>query len=207
MLDTFSAFIMTIVGAFIASVLHDRFKRPTPRYSFEFKKEVEYNSNPGGTFFMGRVTEYLKNYICLENYGAVSLFDVSTRIHFDKKKDRLHYQTIGVTEGVFDLEIGFLPDPLPLEYRLNHPKIPDLFAGRDKVIEERTKTGFFIDDSDVEKLKSLKSIKVKVKYQWNGKDDSDIWLFDFSDENEVRFRRLRPPLWKRIILFFKRRFL
>ena len=134
---------MTIVAAFIASVLHDRFKRPTPRYSFEFEKEGEYHANHGGAFFTGRVTENLKNYICLENYGAVSLFDVSTRIHFDKKKDRLHYQTIGVTEGVCDLEIDFLPDPLPLEYQLKHPRIPNLLAGREEVIEERTKTGFF----------------------------------------------------------------
>lgn len=207
MLETISTFILTIVAAFIASVLHDRFKRPTPRYFFEFEKEIPYKSASGIGVFASVETKYLKNYICLKNYGTMSLFDISAEIHFDSKKDRLHYQTIGVTEGVFDLEIEFLPDPLPLEYRLNHPKIPDLFAGRDKVIEERTKTGFFIDDSDMEKLKSLKSIKVKVKYQWNGKDDEDVWLFDFSDDNEERFRRCRPPLWRNIKLFFKRRFL
>lgn len=207
MLETISTFILTIVAAFIASVLHDRFKRPTPRYSFDFEKEVEYSAIRGGTLSMEPVTGHIKNYICLKNYGAMSLFDVSTEIHFDKKKDRLHYQTIGVTEGVLDLEIEYLPDPLPLEYRLNQPNIPDLFADRDKVIEERTKNGFFIDDSDMEKLKSLKSIQVKVKYQWNGKDDEDVWLFDFSDENEVRFRRRRPRLWRNIKSFFKRRFL
>jgi hypothetical protein len=142
MLNATLTFISTIVAAFIASVLHDRFKRPTPHYSFNFEKEVEYKSNRGGTFFMGLETEYLTNYVCLKNYGAMALFDVSVEIHFAKKKDRLHYQTIGVTEGVFDLEIEFLPDPLPLEYRLNRPQIPDLFANRDKVIEERTETGF-----------------------------------------------------------------
>lgn len=201
MLETISTFILTIVAAFIASVLHDRFKRPIPLYSFNFEKEVAYQSTRRGTSLLDFMveTEYLTNYVCLKNYGAMALSNVSTEIHFDKKKERLHYQTIGATEGVFDLEIEYLPTPLP--------QIPDLFANRDEVIEERTETGFFIHDSDMEKLKSLKSIKVKVKYQWNGKEDSDIWLFEFLDENQVRFRRLRPGLWKRIILFFKRRFL
>ncbi|MEH0007945.1 MAG: hypothetical protein V6Z82_04405 [Flavobacteriales bacterium] len=203
-------FISTIIAAFIASVLHDRFKRSTPRYYFDFEKEVGYNANPGAgsrVLFGAGITEYLKNYICLENDGTMSLFDVSMEIHFDSKKDKLHYQTMGVTDGLFDLEIERLSAPLPLEYRLNHPKMPDLFTGREKVFKDRSEKGFFIDDSDLEKLKNLKSIKVKVKYEWNNKEDSDIWEFDFSDENEVRFHRLPPPLWKNIILFFKRRFL
>lgn len=202
MLNAILTFISTIVAAFIASVLHDRFKRPTPRYSFEFEKEIPYKSASGIGVYVHVETKYLKNYICLENYGTIALFGVSTEIHFDNKKDRLQYQAVGVTQGVFDLEIEFLRTPLP-----HHSIIPNPLDGRKKVIEERTKTGFFIDDSDMEKLKSLKSIKVKVKYVWNGKEDSDIWLFDFSNENEVRFHISRPPKWRRLILFFKRRFL
>lgn len=35
---------------------------------------------------------------------------------------------------------------------------------------------------------------------------SDIWLFDFSDENEVRFRLPPPTFWQKAKLIFKRIF-
>lgn len=55
----------------------------------------------------------------------------------------------------------------------------------------------------MQKLKCLSPIKVKVRYVWEGKKDSDIWLFDFSGENEVHFGIQRPAIWRRGILFLK----
>ena len=71
MLDSITTLILTIVGAFIASVLYDRFKRPTPRYTFEFNKKVPYESKgtqrveglPMLTMVDIPITKYLGNYI------------------------------------------------------------------------------------------------------------------------------------------------
>lgn len=203
MLNFITTFILTVVGAFVAAVLHDRFKRPIPYYRFEFEKEVPYQSFGNAGILSSRTTEYIKNYICLENNGTVPLFNVSAEIHFDTKKERLHYQTMEITKKLFNLEIEHLTASLPFEHL-----IPDfVLKGKEEVIEEKTETGFFIDRSDMKKLNCLKLIKIKVKYEWDNKKDSDIWLVDFSDENNVRFGILSPKIWRNIILFFKRRFL
>lgn len=34
----------------------------------------------------------------------------------------------------------------------------------------------------------------RAEYEWSGRKDLDIWLFDFSDENRVGFSRLRSTL-------------
>jgi hypothetical protein len=205
-----STLIVTVVGAFIAAVFHDRFKRPTPHYVFEFEKEVPYQTTMGGTtlaILPVSTTEYLENYICLENYSEeVWLSDVSTEVYFRNKKERSYYQTMGITDNLFDLEIEDLPTQFPLEHRLNHPTMPPLPKGREETIEEKTKTGFFIDNSDMEKLKCLKSIKIKVKYRWEGKEDSDIWIFEFTDEHTFRYGIYPSSIWRRLIIFFKRRF-
>ena len=146
----------------------------------------------------------LENYIYIENHGAVWLSDISTEVYFKNKKERSHYQTMGITDNLFYLEIEDLSTPLPLEYRLNRPQILPLPKSREETIEERTKTGFFISQSDMEKLKCLKLIKIKVKYKWNHKEDSDLWIFEFSDEHIFRFDMLPPPIWRKVILFFKR---
>ena len=44
-----STLIVTVVAAFIAQLLYDRFKRDTPHYGFEFEKEVPYQAATGGT--------------------------------------------------------------------------------------------------------------------------------------------------------------
>ena len=207
MLDSITTLILTVVGAFIAAVLHDRYKRPTPHYGFEFEKEVPYQAVSGVGIFSMMTTQNLENYIYLENYGAMPLFNISAEIHFDNKKERLHYQAMGITEKLFNLKIEYLPTPLPLEYRLKNLSLDILSRSEEEVIKEKTETGFFIDKSDMKKLKCLKSVKMKVKYEWDNKKDSDIWLADFSDENNVRFGILSPTIWRRVILFFKRRFL
>ena len=205
-----STLIVTVVGAFIAAVFHDRFKRPTPHYFFEFEKEVPYQTTMGGTtlaILPVSATEYLENYICLENYSEeVWLSDVSTEVYFRNKQERTHYQTMGITDYLFNLQIEDLPTQFPLEHRLNHPNIPSLLKDKKETIEEKTKTGFFIGNSDMEKLKCLKSIKIKVKYRWEGKEDSDIWIFEFTDEQPICRGILPPPIWRRLTIFFKRRF-
>ena len=211
MVSLASTLIVTVVGAFIAAVVHDKFKRPTPHYIFVFEKEVPYQSirrsATGFPTLPMQTTEYLENYIYLENYSEeVWLSDVSTEVYFKNKKERTHYQTMGVTHNLFDLKIENLPTQFPLEYRLNRPNMPSLFKSKEETIEEKTETGFFIGNSDMEKLKCLKSIEIKVKYRWEGKEDSDIWIFEFTDEHTFRRGILSPPIWRRLITFFKRRF-
>ena len=132
------------------------------------------------------------------------LSDVSVKVYFKNKKERSHYQTLGITDNLFNLEIEDLPTPLPLEHRLNRPQILPLPKSKEETIEEKTKIGLFVSRSDMRKLKCLTPVKVKVEYEWNGKRGRDIWLFDFSDENEVRFSRLPPPIWRKAIFLFKR---
>lgn len=203
-------FIMTLVGAFfgaifgIASVvLYDRFKRPLPNYGFDFEKEISYQS----AAYLSRTiiipqTEYLKNYIRIENYGNVPLFNVSTKIWFNTRKERRYYQTMEIRENLFDLEVEYLEE----YYYTLEPPIILQNKGKNEVIKEKTKQGFFIPDSAMEKLKRLSPIKVEVEYTWEGKKGSDIWLFDFSDENEVRFGMSSPTFWQKIKLIFKRVF-
>ena len=206
-----STLIITVVGAFIAAVLHDRFKRHTPQYSFEFEKRVPYQSiRRSATGFPTLpipTTEYLENYIYLENYSEeVWLSDVSTEVYFKNKKERTHYQTMGITDNLFNLEIEDLSTQFPLEYRLNRPNMIPLPESKKETIAEKRKTGFFIDSSDMKKLKCLKVVKIKVKYRWKGKEDSDIWIFEFTDEHTFRRVIQTPPIWRRVIIFFKRRF-
>ena len=205
-----STLVVTVVGAFIAAVIHDRFKRPIPNYNFEFEKEVPYQTATGratlATFFTPE-TKNLENYIYLENYSEeVWLSGVSTEVYFKNKKERSHYQTMGITDNLFNLEIEGLPTQFPLEYRLNHPSMIPLPKSKKETIVEKTKTGFFIGSSDMEKLKCLKLIKIKVKYRWEGKEDSDIWIFEFTDEHTFRHGIQPYSLWQRVIILFKRRF-
>ena len=193
--------ILTVIGAFIASVLHDRFKQPTPYYVFTFEKEVPFQE-AGGPLGIPLLTRYYLNYICIENYGEVALHNISIAIHFNRKKERLDYRAAGIVKDPFKLEIEYLREYIST---LSPPVL--LHQGRDEVYEEKIKTGVFIGKTNMQKLKTLAPVKVKVIYEWEGKRDSDIWLFDFSDEDEVCFGLQRPAFWRRIILFFKRRFL
>ena len=112
----------------------------------------------------------LENYIYIENYSEeVWLSDVSTEVYFKNKKERTHYRTMGITDNLFNLEIEDLSTQFPLEYRLNRPNIPSLSKSKKETIEEKTETGFFIGRLDMEKLKCLKLVKIKVKYRWKGK--------------------------------------
>ena len=205
-----STLIVTVIAAFIAQLLYDRFKRPIPNYNFKFEKEVPYQTTTVRATFAALsipTTEYLKNYIYLENYSEdVWLSDVSTEVYFKNKKERTHYQTMGITDNLFNLEIEDLPKQLPLAYRLNRPHIPSFPTSKKETIEEKEKTGFFIGRSDMEKLKCLKLIKIKVKYRWKGKEDSDIWIFEFTDEHTFRHGIQPSSLWQRVIILFKRRF-
>ena len=206
-----STLIVTVVAAFIAQLLYDRFKRPTPNYNFKFEKRVPYQairrSEIGFPTLPIPTTEYLENYIYLENYSEeVWLSDVSTEVYFKNKKERTHYQTMGITDNLFNLKIEDLPRQLPLEYSLNRPSMIPLPESKQETIEEKTKTGFFIGSSDMEKLKCLRLIKIKVKYRWNGKADSDIWIFEFTDEHTFRHGIQPSSLWRRVMLLFKRRF-
>ena len=207
-------FIMTLVGAFFGAVfgitgvvLYDRFKRPPPNYDFDFEKEVSYQTTVSRPFFGGvniqaPATEYFENYICIKNYGTVPLHNITTKIHFDKKKERRYYQTMEIREELFDLEVEYLEEYSPtIELPTFLPN-----EGRNEVFEERTKQGFFIPDSAMEKLKRLSPIKVRVEYTWENKKGSDIWLFDFSDENEVRFSMPPPTFWEKTKLIFKKIF-
>ena len=172
----FGTLILTVVGAFIASVLHDRFKKPTPGYFFTFEKEVPFQEGVGA-LGISLQTRYFLNYICIENYGQVALHNISIAIYFNRKKERLDYRAAGIVKDPFKLEIEYLQ-----EYRPTIPNPIILQQGRNEVYQEKIKTGFFIGKTDMQKLKCLSPIKVKVRYVWEGKKDSDIWLFDFSDE-------------------------
>ena len=198
-----SAVIGAVVGVF-GMILYDRSKRPIPNYNFDFEKEVSYQGavSVAGTFMPTR--GHFPNYICIKNYGDASLFNVSTKIWFDTRKERRYYQTMGIAENLFDLEVEHLS-----VYTHTRAEL-DLFLsmkGKKEVFEEKTKQGFFIPDEAMEKLKRLSPVKVKVEYEWDGNNYSDIWLFDFSDENEVRFYILMLTFWQKIKLFCKRVFL
>ena len=143
-----STLIVTVVAAFIAQLLYDRFKKPTPHYGFDFEKEVPYHSAVPTGFSVLPETKYLENYIYIENYGDMWLSDVSTEVYFKNKKERSHYKTMGITDNFFNLEIEELSTP----YR---PQIIPTPTSKKETIEEKTKTGFFVSRSDMEKLKCL----------------------------------------------------
>ena len=190
----------------IGTILYNRSKRSTPNYDFEFKKEVSYQGavRTSGTFFMP-TTGYLPNYIRIENYGDDSLFNVSTKIWFNTKKERRYYQTMKIAENLFDWEVEQLSAHSHL-YARNEDMLL-LASGEEEVFEQKTKQGFFIPDEAMEKLKRLSPIKVKVEYEWDDNSYSDIWLFDFSDEDEVHFYLERLTFWQKTKLFLKRIFL
>ena len=108
-----------------------------------------------------------------------------------------------IAENLFDLEVEQLSEYSYISVQ------QDLFLsliGPKEVFEEKTKRGFFIPGKAIEKLKRLSPIKVKVEYEWGGNNYSDIWLFDFSDENEVRFNMLRFTFLKKTKRFLKKIF-
>ena len=205
-----SAFFIAMVGAFFGAVfgiagviLYDRFKRPLPDYDFEFKKKVPYQSTArlSGTFFP--ITAHFLNYIRIKNYGSASLFNVSTKIWFNTRKERRYYQTMEIAEDLFDWEVEHLS-----VHTFERAKLDTLLSigGKEDIYKRKMEQGFFVPKSAMVKLKSLSPIKVKVEYTWVGKRFSDIWLFDFSDENEVRFRLPLPTFWQKTKLIFKRIF-
>ena len=203
-------FIMTLVGAFFGAffciagaILYDRFKRPMPNYNFDFEKAVSYYSGTCLPETIIPVPGHFPNYICIKNYGDVPLFYVSTKIWFKTRKERRYYQTMEIAEHLFDLEVEHLSTYSPVQVQLD---IISSMNSKEEVFTEKIKQGFFIPDSAMEKLKSLSPIKVKVEYTWEGKRGADIWLFDFSDENEVRFGMSSPTFWHKIKLIFKRIF-
>ena len=199
-----STLIVTVVAAFIAQLLYDRFKRPTPHYGFDFEKEIPCRDYVGLSNITVPFDRNLENYIYIENHGDVWLSDISIEVYLGNRKERSNYKRMGITDNLFNLEIEDLPTPLPLEYRLNRPQILPLPKSKEETIDEKTETGFFISKSDMEKLKCLKSIKIRVKYKWNRKEDSDLWIFEFSDKHFFRFDMLSPPIWRKAIFFFKR---
>ena len=205
-------FIMTLVGAFFGAVfgvvgviLYDRFKRPIPNYDFDFEKEILYQGTVQGAFGMLiPTTGHFPNYIRIENYSAAPLFNISTKIWFDTRKERLYYQTMEIAENLFDWGVEELSAISHI-----HAYSEDILLstkGEKEVYEAKRKQGFFIPDPAMEKLKRLSPIKVEVEYTWEGKRGADIWLFDFSDENEVRFGMSSPTFWEKIKLIFKRIF-
>ena len=198
-LGGFFSAVFTLIG----TILYNRSKRPTPNYDFEFEKKVPYQDvvDVFGTI-MPR-SGYLLNYIRIENYGDAPLFNVSTKIWFDTKKERHYYQTMEISENLFDLEVEYLSVYSHLQAQ--HEVFLSLKSA-EEVFEEKRKQGFFIPDVAMEKLKRLTPIKVKVEYEWDGNNYSDIWGFDFSDENEVRFGPLRLTLWQKAKLFLKKIF-
>ena len=204
--------ITAVLGGFfgaaftlIGTILYNRSKRPTPNYDFEFEKEVFYQDNVGGFNMVMPTRGHLLNYICIENYGAAPLFNVSTKIWFNTRKERRYYQTMEIAENLFDWEVEQLSSHSHL-----HAHDKDLLLltkGAEEVFKEKTKQGFFIPDEAMEKLKRLSPIKVKVEYGWDDNSYSDIWLFDFSDEKEVRFYPRKLTFWQKTKLFLKRIFL
>ena len=198
-LGGFFSAVFTLIG----TILYNRSKRPTPNYDFEFEKKVPYQDvvDVFGTI-MPR-SGYLLNYIRIENYGDVPLFNVSTKIWFDTRKERRYYQTMEISENLFDLEVEHLSVNSSTRAQLD---LLSSMRGAKEVFSEKTKQGFFIPKEAMEKLKHLSPIKVKVEYEWDGNNYSDIWRFDFSDKNEVRFGPLRLTLWQKLILFLKKIF-
>ena len=193
------------VFTLIATILYNRSKRPAPNYDFEFEKEVSYQGVAGSHNFLMPTIGHIPNYIRIENYSNDPLFNVSTKIWFDTKKERRYYQTMKIAENLFDWEVGGLSAMSHIQSL--HEDILLSTKNKKEVCEEKTKQGFFIPDEAMEKLKHLSPIKVKVEYEWDGKKDSDIWLFDFADENEVRFYLSRLTFWQKIKLVLKRTFL
>ena len=196
---------MTLVGAvFVLAgvILYDRFKRPTPNYGFKFEKEPPHYG-PGAVIGIYETeSEYCQNYISIKKSGRVPLHGLTTKIHFNTKKERLYYQTLGLKKDIFKLKIECVLDHSPT---LKESQL-ELIKTKEEFLKERKKRGFFIPDSAMEKLKILSTIKVKVEYTWEGKRGADIWLFDFSDQNEVRFGVSSPTFWEKIKLIFKRIF-
>ena len=197
-----------IVGAIVGSILTmlgavilDRSKRSTPNYNFIREDPVLYQDSVSIFGHYATNSGSLDNCILIKNYGTVELFNVSTSIYFKGKRERSAYQKMNIKEE-FNLEIGHLSTPLPFEYERANPLYISI-RSREETIEQIRETGFVIDESDMEKLKTLKSIKIKVEYEQEGKKDSDIWLFDFSDESEVQFYIFPPRFWQNL----KRRFL
>ena len=201
-------FIMTLVGAFFGAVfgvagviLYDRFKRPTPNYDFEFEKEVSFQTTVGTSLGMVMpATGCFPNYIRIKNYSAASLFNISTKICFNTKRERRYYQTMEIAENLFDWEAEQLSAYSDIQ--VQHELLLSI-RGEEEVFEERIKHGFFVPDEAMEKLKRLTPIKVKVEYEWDENSYSDIWLFDFSDENEVRFYLLRLTFLQKQNFFLK----
>ena len=199
-----------VVGGFfsavftlIATILYNRSKRPAPNYDFEFEKEVSYQ---GATQVLGTImpiTGHFPNYVRIENYGDDPLFNVSTRIWINTRKERRYYQTMEIKETLFDLEV----EHLSAYCRFSNLHDLSFMKGKKEVFEEKRKQGFFIPNESMKKLKRLSPIKVKVEYEWDGNKYSDIWLFDFSNENEVRFGMERLTLWQKTKLCLKRIFL
>ena len=186
----------------LLKILYDRSQRPAPNYDFEFKKEVSYQDavNAFGTIMP--TSGHFPNYIRIENYGDDSLFNVSTKVWFDTRKERRYYQTMGIKENLFD----WRAEHLSAFSRFSALHDISFMKSRKEVFQEKIKRGFFIPNAAMEKLKNLSPIKVKVEYDWNNKNYSDIWLFDFSDENEVLFYLPRLTLWQKIKLVLKRAF-
>ena len=183
-------------------ILYDRSKRPIPNYKFEFEKEVFYSGAVSVGGIVMPTSGHFPNYIRIENYGDDPLFNVSTKLWFDTRKERRYYQTMGITGNLFDLEVEYLS-----EYtRFNALHDISFMKGKKEVFEEKRKQGFFIPDEAMPKLKRLSPIKVNVEYNYESKSYSDIWLFDFSDENEVRFGLPKPTFRQKAKLFLKRIF-
>ena len=199
-LGGFFGTVFTLIG----TILYNRSKRPAPNYNFEFEKEVSYQDAVQVRDTVLSEIGYLLNYIRIENYGDAPLFNVSTKIWFNTRKERRYYQTMEIKENLFDLEVEHLST---YSHTLAQHNLLLMVRGAREVFEEKTKQGFFIPDSAMEKLKRLSPIKVKVEYEWDGKRNSEIWLFDFSYENEVRFYMLRLTFWQKTKRFLKRIFL
>lgn len=198
---------MTVVGALFSTVfskvdkvLSDRYKRPTPNYEFEFEKEVQCYGYGAVLGVYDPRSEDLKNYVSIKNSDTVPLHDLTTKVYFNNKKERRDFQIMEIADNLFDLEV----EHLLAHSHTNRQHNPA--RSKNGVIREKREQGFFIPDSAMEKLKRLSPIKVEVEYTWEGKKGSDIWLFDFSDENEVRFGMSSPTFWQKIKLIFKRIF-
>ena len=206
-----ATFIIAVLAAFfgavftlICTILYNRSQRPTPNYDFEFEKEVSYQSVVSGLNMIMPTREYLLNYIRIENYSDAPLLNVSTKIWFNTRKERRYYQTMEIAENLFDWEVEQLSAHSHLF--AHHEDILLLMKDEEEVFKEKTKQGFFIPDEAMEKLKCLSPIKVKIEYEWDNNSYSDILLFDFSDENEVRFYPKKLTFWEKTKLFLKRIF-
>ena len=201
-ISVISAIIGAVIGV-LGMILYDRSKRPAPNYNFKFEKKVSYQEAVQVRSVLIPTTGYFPNYICIKNYGDASLFNVSTKVWFNTRKERRYYQTMELAENLFYLEVEHLS--VYSDLQVQHELFLSI-RGEEEVWEERTKEGFFIPDPAMEKLKNLSPIKVKVEYEWDGNGYSDIWLFDFSDENDVRFYLLRLTFWEKTKLLLKKIF-